>query len=303
MPSTRILAALLATLLALIPLGCEKKYAQDTPEAVLDSAKAMVLDRRAHRLPDLLYADSPQLRTFLTQIGGVMGALQDLSTAVQKAYPKEIEKLRAEAEEAAKKGEATSFIQRLSAQAGGQQRRGRRNQQQDGPPDEATQQQFNRLFRDLFANPYGFLETESDRLTVKQITDDTAAILWDGKPLLGVGLTMRKDADKWYIVLPTNAPGFNRILPSTKEGWEIFGELAAIGENLFIDLKKDVESGEVPRLEDLAARAGDRAFLPMAIGFLAYSRARDADRQAQREAQRAAQQNPQPTTSTPPAPR
>ena len=39
---------------------------------------------------------------------------------------------------------------------------------------------------------YGFLEGQQGRLSVKTITDDTAALLWDDKPIFGVGLTLQR---------------------------------------------------------------------------------------------------------------
>ncbi len=86
----------------------------------MQTAKKMVEKGDADRLPDLIYADSKHMRELLDQLGIVMGSLQDLGRAVQRAYPDEIEKLKREAEESAKKGDASGFIARLAGQAGQQ---------------------------------------------------------------------------------------------------------------------------------------------------------------------------------------
>lgn len=301
--SSTIVRLLTVVLLALVPslAGCKKTYAQDTPENTLASAKQMVADGQARRLPDLIYADTPEMRTLWNQLGDALGSLQKLGTAVQSAYPDEIERLRQETEAAAKRGEATSLLQRISGQArqatrqsggGGRQRGG----PPSGPDAEAQTEQFNRLFRDLFANPYGFLDQQSTRLSVKQITDDTAAILIDNKPAFGVGLTMRLEDGKWYIALPLNVPPLSRVLPKSPEGWQILGDLMGVGAQMFDDLRADVEGGRAAKLDDLARLAGDKAFLPAAMVFIAYGNIMREERREQRDLARSSAQG------TPPPP-
>lgn len=290
-PSLRFrLIGVIATLIAALTVaGCNKTYAQDTPENTLAAAKQMVADGQARRLPDLLYAESPEMRQLFNELGYTLAELQNLGTAVQKAYPEEIDKLRKETEAAAKRGEATSLLQRLSSQT-------RRTRQRGAPADgDAQADQFNRLFRDLFANPYGFLDQQSTRLSVKQITDDTAAILIDNKPAFGVGLTMRLDDGKWYIALPLNFPGANRVLPQTPEGWQVMGEMMGMATQLLQDLRDDVERGRASKLDDLAKLAGDKAFLPAAMIAIAYGNIMRDNAREQRELARSAQ----PATSVP----
>ncbi len=286
----RVLAVcVLACVLAWPMSGCRKTYAQDTPEAVLASAKQMVKDGNARALTGLVYADSPQMRRLLEDTGEVLASLQRLADNVRKQYPEEIEKLRADAEEAAKKGEATSFVQRLGSSMGSQPRRrgargGGGDTDRGGPPNDQQQEQFNRLFRDLFANPYAFLEDQQGRLSVKQVTDDTAAVLWDSKPLLGVGLTMKRESDRWYVVLPTSVPPMSRLMPKSEEGWQVLGEVMGMVTNLFDDLNDDVVSGKAKRLDDLARLAGDKAFLPAAMIAIAYGKTMEEDRKAEKAA-------------------
>jgi len=279
-----LLAVVLSGALLLSASGCRRTYAQDTPEAVLASAKQMVKDGQARHLTDLVYADSPQMRELLNDTGHVFAALQRLADSVQKKYPQEIEKLRDEAEAAAKKGEATSLLQRLgSSMNGGPRRRGGRGAGEGGgPPNDQQQEQFNRLFRDLFANPYAFLEDQQGRLSVKQVTDDTAAVLWDAKPLLGVGLTMKRENDRWYVVLPTSMPPLSRVMPKSDDGWQILGEMMGMVTNLFDDLNDDVVSGKAAHLDDLARLAGDKAFLPAAMIMIAYGKTMEEEKKAEK---------------------
>lgn len=253
-------------------LAACSRYPQDTPESVLASARQMVAEGRAERLTDLIYAENERMRDLLDQVGGLLGSLEDLAAAVQKAYPEEIAKLRTDAEEAAKNGEATGFLQRMAGQMVQPRRRGR-NQPPGGDPDEARRT-FDNAMKELFADPYGWLQRSEERLSVQTIADDTAAILWDGKPIFGVGLMMKQEGGKWYVVLP----GVSGVLPKKDEGWEILGAVVQVFDQLFVDLAADVKSGKCKRLDDLAHAAGEKAFLPAVMVFFAYGKYMEAER-------------------------
>ncbi len=282
-----VLAAMVGV--TLVVGGCRRGYDQSTPQAVLQTAKQMVQKGDASRLPELIYADNPKMRQFLEEIGVVMGSLQDLGKAVQKAYPEEIAKLKAEAEESAKKGEASSFISRMAGQATQQMGvggLGKRAPKGTTPADpDAMRKTFDNAMKEVFADPYGWIASNETRLTAQTVADDQAVILWDGKPALGIGLTMKKsDDDRWYIVLPTNAPGVAQIMPKTDESWEIMGSLMDVFDNMLHDLTKDVESGKARKLDNLATMAGEKAFVPAVMVFFAYSQAIQADKKAAKEA-------------------
>lgn len=281
------LLAALASALALA--ACGRDYPQDSPDAVLAAARRMVQEQRADLLPDLIYAESPDMRKLLNQLGQTLGSLQDLALAVQKAYPEEIAKLKAEAEEAARKGEASSFIQRMAAQAAPQRgRRGRRGQGVEikvgtaAAGDEDPRKLFDNAAKELFADPYGWLTKTEERLTVQKIADDSACLMWDGKPALGVGIMMKEEKGKWYIVLPTTMPGVGNILPKSPETWEIMGGLVQVFDNTLTDLTADVRKGRCPRLEDLASKAGEKAFLPAVLVIFAYGQALEAEKKEQK---------------------
>ena len=277
--------------------GCSKEYSQDTPDAVVATAKKMIENGDAKRLTELVYADSKDMRRLLNQMGRTMGSLQDLASAVQKAYPKEIEKLKADAEEAAKKGEASSFIQKMVGQATAQAGGGRRRGGQRGgngttpaaPPAAASNPDemratFDNALKELFADPYGWIAKSEGRLTVQTIADDRAAIMWDKKPVFGVGLMMRLDKGKWYVELPTYAPGFNQIMPKTPEGWEILGGLFVVFQKAFDDLASDVKHGKCRALDELAGNAGEKMFLPAVMVVFAYGQFMEAEKKATKEA-------------------
>lgn len=298
---------LLGALLGLLAFlgGCRRgDFPQDTPDAVLATARKMVQEKRADLLPNLIYADSKDMRKLLDQFGQTLGSLQDLAFAVNKAYPDEIAKLQEEAEAAAKNGQATSFIQKMVGQAsqggGGRRRRGQPPAVPAPGGDDDPRKAFNNAAKELFADPYGWLTKTEGRLTTQTIADDTAAILWDGKPVFGVGLMMKQEKGKWYVVLPTNAPGLGQVMPKSPETWEIMGGLLEVFDNALTDLTKDVKKGRCKRLEDVASKAGEKAFVPAVMVFFAYSQAMEAEKKEAKARAAAAKEAPaQPSSPAP----
>jgi hypothetical protein len=258
-----------------------EKYPQNTPEEVLASARAMVTNGDARLLPNLIHADDPRMRAMLSEFGKVLGSLHTLALDVQQAFPEEIAALQAEAAAAAKSGQASSFIQRMAGQAG-MSRRDRRGQ------DPAEMRKvFDNAAKELFADPYGWLERSGDRLTVQTYTDDTAGLLWDKKPAFGIGLLIRRVEGRWYLSLPIDNPFVARILPKSDETWDVMASLMDVFNNTVKDLSKDVRSGRAAKLDDLARTAGEKAFIPAAITVFALSKAMEAERESQKKAQAA----------------
>lgn len=271
-PNARAALAAAAILLA----GC-RHYAQDSPEAVIASAKEMVSAGHADRLPDLIYADSKDMRQLLDKLGEVLGTLQSLAKEVQKAFPEEIEAYRQQAVEAAKKGEATNFLQQISGQALG----GRRMKRPKGGDEaDSMRSSFDMLMKEVFADPYGWLERSEGRLSVKQVTDDTATVLWDQKPMLGVGLSLKLEDGKWFVQLPLPP----NVMPKSADSWEVVGEGLDVLDNMLKDLKADVQARRVEHLEDLAHSAGEKAFVPAALIILAYEKVKESEKKEREKA-------------------
>lgn len=267
--------------------GCSR-YPQDTPSATLASARKMVQEGHAEKLQQLLYAENPQFRRVLKRLGVLLGHVQDLGRTINEKFPAEVAELRKQAEEAAKSGEASSLIGRaMMGELGGGRRRG-------GPsvdPDQ-TRASIDRFFKELFADPYGWLERSENRLSTVTIADDSAAVLWDEKPIFPpIGLSMREEGGEWYFVLPTNLPGVSNVMPKNDTEYDIWIKLVTVIDKVVIDLEKDVKSGKVKDLRALSEAAGEKAFIPVAIGVVAYGKAVEA---REKEAKAAANSTPAP---------
>lgn len=134
----------------------------------------------------------------------------------------------------------------------------------------------------LLADPFAMLEANAARLTVQSLADDQAAILFDGKPIPPLGMTMRKENDSWFIELPTNVPGLSQYLPETRNEWSIMGSLIKALDNAVGELRDDVNAGKVKKVEQLAEKAGEKAFVPMAIIAVVYAKEMDVRNQRQK---------------------
>lgn len=298
--------------------GCRRSsgYSQATPDDVIKSAKLMVEKGDARRLSDLIYADTPEMRAILDQLGGLLASVQDLAVTIEKQFPAEVAKVKAEAEEAAKKGQATSFISRLAGRMGGPQGGGtprmRTSRNRDGtrnfelqldpsaPPrpaqggDSAAAapsgprrggggdpgEMFNQMAREFFIDPYGWLARQNEKLTTTPIADDLAVVNWDGQPAFAGMITMKEVKGKWYIVLPTSLPVVSGAMPRSKEEFEIFGAVIDVFDNAVKDVADDVKKGRAESIDDVARSAGEKVFMPAALAFFAYSKAMDARKKA-----------------------
>lgn len=287
----RALALALTTLFASVLPACDRapSYSQATPTDVIRSAAQMVKDNRADLLPNLLYAENDEMRRLYRALGTFLKHTQELAQSLQTKFPEEVNKLKKQGEEAAKKGQATTLFGQLALA----QSRSRR-----GPPDKSQQEAFNAALKRIFVDPYGSLDDGVERLSTTPINDDVAAIMVDGKPMLApLGLTMRRvktdDREIWAVVPPLNIPGVANFVPKTKEEFQIWGSLIKTFDNVVVDLTKDVNSGAMKSLDDVSKKAGEKAFIPAAMTVFAYTQAMEARKKA---AQKAAQSTPQAPT-------
>jgi hypothetical protein len=285
---------LLLALAALLLPACGDKH--DTPEATISMMRESVEQGRADKLTRFIYAENQDMRRLLNRTGRLLGNLQKLGVAVNNKFPEDVKKLREQAEAAAKSGKSSSFLSQALA---GQRRRGSVSIGARTPAAPSSPNQlrdsFDASMKQLFADPYAWIEQSEQRLSTEFLTDDSVAVLWDGKPALApLGLVMKRDLrdGQWYFVLPTNIPGLSRIFPKTQKEFEIWGGLISVFDNMIIDLTKEVEAGRVASIDDLSRKAGEMAFMPAMITVFAYSRLSEVQRE-EAKAAKAAEAAPQ----------
>lgn len=284
----RCLAAPLLCGLVLLT-GCEKKLPRDSAEATIASARQAVLDGHANQLGDFLYADNEEMKKLFARVGRLLLNIQKLGSSVQERFPEDAAKLKADAEESAKQGKPVGLLSQMSTLMGqgGGRRRGRDlGNAADPAKQAAARKAFDEAIKRFFADPYSFLRESEGKLVAVPLGDDTAALTWEGKPVLPpIGMVMRKaDDGRWYFVLPTDLPGISGMMPKTKDQYQILGGLIQVFDNVVIDLRKDVDSGQVKSMDELARRTGEKAFVPAAIAFFAYAKYENEQKQLAKQA-------------------
>ncbi|MFG0284564.1 MAG: hypothetical protein ACF8R7_09100 [Phycisphaerales bacterium JB039] len=239
--------------------GCGD-YPQGSPDELLQSARQMVADGRADRLTKLVWTDDPGMRRVLGRVGRLLGRLQDLGDLIAETYPEEIDELRRQAEAAAARGEGASMIAQALT--------GRRERQQR--PSGDIEQRLNLMIREVFADPYGWLQRSEGRLTPEYITDDIVGLAWDGHGVIGVRLVERDG--KWYIDSPTNLAVVRQFFPEEQDAHRILESLVATLDNAVRDLAADIRSGEIRTLAGVSAEAGEKAAPMFIFGAIAYGK-------------------------------
>lgn len=151
-------------------------------------------------------------------------------------------------------------------------RRGDRGQPESGQAERGR----DAAVRALFADPFGGIERSLERVSTIRTADDTAAVMIDDKPAFGLGLIMRREEDRWRIILPLNLPGLARYVPRSREEWMIVASMIQVVDNAVVELAADVRAGKCGDVEQVSQRAGEKAFMPLMMCFIAYNRAMEA---------------------------
>ncbi|MGD9790867.1 MAG: hypothetical protein AB7Q00_11235 [Phycisphaerales bacterium] len=274
---SRVLQILLVSILAILP-ACEKEpiYSQATPEATLRSARDMVRDGHADKLATLIHTDDPEMRLVLDRLGVFFRNTQKLALAIDQKFPAEVATLKDKIRQDAESGGAAKLMSAIT--------RSQSNTRRGPTPKEGSEQRqdFDDSFKRLFVDPYGWLEEADTRLTTAYVDDETVSLRWDSKPILPpIGISLKQAADgNWYFVLPLHLPVISKYAPRTPAEYQILRSMVAVVNNLIVDLRLDIEQGKITNLDALARTAGEKAFMPAAMVFYAYTKAVDERKKA-----------------------
>ncbi|HZW09483.1 MAG TPA: hypothetical protein VFF69_06225, partial [Phycisphaerales bacterium] len=153
---------------------------------------------------------------------------------------------------------------------------------------------LNKALQAIAADPYTWLTEAEGRLTYTPIDDERMAVLWDGKPVFPpFGLVLRQDQGQWSVALPlASIPWLSRYMPQSPEEYAIWASLIQMADNVVRDLEADVRGGRMQSLDALARRAGEKAFVPMGMGMVAYEQARTDRRRREQAAREAGEPSP-----------
>lgn len=295
--------------------GCSRSgetYGAATPDEAIDSAQRMIVNGEAHRLVDLIYAESDQMRSLLNQFGELLGSLQELGTEVERRFPEEIAQYRAQAERAAAEGRTSPLLTRLVAAGRGDRSRtfGTSRVDREGltidtgsprgegrgsaaggmmgrPQTDSERQRFNDIIKELLVDPYRWLAEGRDKISTVYISDDTVSLMWDRRPILPpFGMALVQRDNRWMLVPPTSYPGVSAVMPRNDDEWYVWGSMVKTLDHVVKDLVRDVRSGRVKNLSGLADAAVKKVAIPAMLVVFAYSNlVEERQRQAAAEAE------------------
>jgi hypothetical protein len=215
--------------------GSDLPYDTSTPEAVIESARLMVENGDADRLPELIHIDARDITyedgvTEASAIAEVKGKLSELlgrmwrvGEVLQERFPDEtIDSL----------DEAISLVEG----AGGGD--------------------WTDIVGQVLADPFGWLEDQESKLEILDLGDGTAAILWDDEPALGGFVAMIETDDGWRASVPIELVRDTEYWPNTRHEWSVIASMLLSIENGLEDFENQVANDEFTSLSQAAAGAG-----------------------------------------------
>lgn len=215
--------------------GSDLDYDTSTPEAVLDSARLMVENGDADRLPELVQLDARDITyedgvTEASAIAEVKGKLAELlgrmwrvGEALQARFPDEtIDSL----------DEAVAMVE----DAGGGD--------------------WTDIVGQVLSDPFGWLDEQESKLEILDLGDGTAAILWDDEPALGGFVAMIETDDGWRASVPIELVRDTDYWPNTRHEWSVVASMLLSIENALEDFERQVASDEFRSLSQASASAG-----------------------------------------------
>lgn len=269
--NTILWLTLVCTLAAAGITGCSRKrdYSQATPDDTIKSAIEMVKAGDTRRLTELIHAEGPEMRAVLNRLGVLLGNMQKLSVASAKKFPADFQKLQDDAAAAAADPKNKSLVGQIMVSMGSFEPSQSRSRQPNADD-------LRNAFSALLADPYGWLERNASRLSTIKTADDAASVMFDGEPAIPVvGLPMKRDNGRWFIVLPITMPPISNVMPKTKDQWSILGSVLHVTDNAVRQLTDDVDAGRVVGLKNLTDKFQEKILLPIAIAFASYAKELD----------------------------
>ncbi|MBC7772127.1 MAG: hypothetical protein H7210_06515 [Pyrinomonadaceae bacterium] len=282
-----VLLGLFATIAYALLSRPKAVYSQATPDDLVSSAVLMVKNGDAKLLTRLIYADNDEMRKSLNRLGVLLDHMQGLAKGINKQFPEDIAKFRAEAEQAAKDGKTPAIMAVLSgglkAGAGAAGIGNRRPGGGGGSGRDEMESAVRDLVARLFADPYGWINQNSSRLSTLRVTDDMATITLDGQPVGGIGIPLKMADDKnWYIALPTGMPPISDIMPKAPQQWLMINSLVQLLDEVVVELTSDVNSGRLRNLKSIGDKAQEKVLFSAGLWFVAYSADLDARKRVDR---------------------
>lgn len=242
-PVRRVAAILLAGLLA----ACGKPaYDTSTPDATLDSAVAMVRDGRIEQLPDLIeipardvtFEDGVTEVSAIAEVkakaGSMLARVLRTADALRKRFPAEAAKELKNATKKTAKGARDQIVAGLT-------------------------------------DPAGWLAAQRPRLKTTDLGDGTAALTFDGQPVLAGILTLSNTDAGWRFRVPVELLRDSPYWPDTRHEWSVIASMMLAAEHALDDFQRDLDAGKITSLDMASSRVGRLVGESVAVQSVIYA--------------------------------
>jgi hypothetical protein len=244
---------LLAVAATVALAGCaDPEYDLSTPEKALDSAAKMVEDGRADLLPRLIdlkprdlefddgVTEASAIEDVKGKLGEMLGRLWRVSTKLNERFESEVRKELALAAERAKGAAA-------------------------GRPD------IGEILTGFMVDPFRFLKDGRDRLTAEDLSDGTAALLWDEEPVFGGVISMVETGDGWKFTFPAEVAQGSDFWPQTRQEWAVVAAMMLGIENSLEDFERELDGNSFRSLQQASERVGRILAESVAVQSIIYA--------------------------------
>jgi hypothetical protein len=215
--------------------GSDLPYDTSTPEVVVESARLMVENGDADRLPELIHIDARDItyEDGVTEASAIAEVKEKLSELLGRMWRVgEILQERFPDETIDSLDEAVSLVEG----AGGGD--------------------WTDIVGQILSDPFGWLEDQESKLEILDLGDGTAAILWDDEPALGGFVAMIETDDGWRASVPIELVRDTEYWPNTRHEWSVIASMLLSIENGLEDFEIQVANDEFTSLSQAAAGAG-----------------------------------------------
>ncbi len=233
-PRTMIRAAFAFTAAgALLLGGCDRKkvgeYDTATPEAALDSMRKMIVEGHAELLPQMVHlkardvvfddgvTEASAIEDVKAKAGEMLARLWRISVKIRERWPKQVERELKNA---------------------------------------ARSQGLEEVLTSILVDPFAALDSQREKLKAEDMSDGTAALLWEDEPLLGGLITLVETGEGWRVEIPVETLRGNRYWPDTRHEWAVVASMMLGVENSLKDFERELDAGRFKDLSQASSRVG-----------------------------------------------
>lgn len=254
-----------ALFLLLVALAACRKSGPDTstPEATLDAAVAMVQEGRVRQLPDLIeipardvtfddgVTEASAIAEVKAKAGAMLERLVKVADRLRQRFPKEV----AKEVKAASKKTSTGAREQLVAALG---------------------------------DPGAWIQAQRPRLKATDLGDGTAALTFDGQPVLAGALSLCSTDAGWRFRVPVELLRDSPYWPDTRHEWSVIASMMLAVEHAIEDFQRDVDGGKITSLDMASSRVGRLVGESVAVQSIIYAMMKRPETEGAKEAPQAA---------------